>query len=227
VYVFGVQGEEEIFLAGYPIVDNASLQQRKEHDLDLVFADSRALVLKLNPPEAQLDLCVNTLLNQMFSDTFLESDSCKGWHAEGISRYLAYRLTGTRLSINVAGRYAGQGGERHVPGSEDPWLKQVQSFMKKNPELGLRLMLGKGLDVFTARDAVLAYGFAVYLLEGFDALTADFVRVISNTSDVDRACREILGMPRAVVEHRFVRWLDEVIRAMPVKTAPAKTAQPR
>ncbi len=68
----------------------------------------------------------------------------------------------------------------------------------------------------------------IELEDKFENMGAQMVKeVASKTSDVDRACREILGMPRAVVEHRFVRWLDEVIRATPAKTAPAKTTQPR
>ncbi len=209
IVLFRTKGEIDTFLAGYPVVDNPTLRQRKKIGLDLVYADGRTIVLKANPPRAQTDLVVNETLNMMFADTFLESEAPKGWHAEGLSRYLAWKLTGSRLSIAVSGKYAGQGKDRNVPGSEDPWLRKARGPLRKGA--GLDLLLGKGLDVFTARDSLIAYAFAVYLIEGHDHVVADFVDVLRKTADVDRACREVLGMPRTVVEHRLARWLDEVV----------------
>jgi len=223
VVLLGAKGEIDTFLAGYPVVDNPTLRQREKIGLDLVYADGRTLVLKANPPRAQTDLVVNEILNMLFADTFLESEAPKGWHAEGISRYLAWKLTGSRLSIAVSGKYAGQGKDRNVPGSEDPWLRQARAQMRKGADL--TLLLGKGLDVFTARDSLIAYAFAVYLIEGHDHVVADFVRVLSKTADVDRASREILGMPRTVLQQRLVRWLDEVApkpKPKPKKPAPKK-----
>ncbi len=207
-YVFQAKGEVDTFLAGYPVVDNPTLQQRKKIKLDLVYADGRTLVLEANPPVAQNDLVVNEVLNQMFADTFLKSEAPKGWHAEGISRYLAWLLTGTRLSIAVSGKYAGQGGDRHVPESGDPWLQKARIHAAKGVDL--RMLLGKGTDVFTARDSIVAYAFAVYLLEGLDGVATDFITTFAKTADADRACAEVLGLPRPVVEHRLKVWLDEV-----------------
>lgn len=210
LYVFGEKGELDSFLAGYPVVDNPSLQQREKLKLDLVYVDAYGMALKANPPDAQLDLAVNTVLNQVFSDTFLGSEDCRGWHAEGISRYLAFKLLGTRLSINVVGRYAGQGGDRHVPESKEDWLAYAHGLLSRSEHVGLALMLGKGVDVFDVRDAVVSYAFAIYLLEGHEGLAAPFVRAVVRTADVDEACREILGMPLPVLEHRFRTWLEQV-----------------
>ncbi len=222
-YVFKEKGQVDTFLAGYPVVDNHTLRERKKIKLDLVYADGESLVLEANPPRAQTDLVVNEVLNQMFSDTFLRSAAPKGWHAEGISRYLAWKLTGTRLSINVSGKYAGQGGDRHVPESGDPWLTMARAHVKKGVDL--RLLLGKGVDVFTVSDAMVAYAFAVYLLEGHEGVVTDFVTELAKTADADRACREILGAPRSVVEHRLRVWLDEVTAKQRAAQAKKKAAK--
>jgi len=213
-------GEDDTFIDAYPVVDNPSLQQRKKLGLDLVFLHGQGMLLRKNPPDAQLDLAVNTVLNQVFSDTFLKSEAPRGWHAEGLSRYLAYTLLGTRLSINVVGKYAGQGGDRHVPESKDSWLASARAQLKKNKQVGLQMLLGKGVDTFNVRDAVLAYAFAAYLIEAHAGLVAGFVRIHVESSDVDKACREILGMPRTVTEQRFTRWLDEILAAQ--AAAPVK-----
>lgn len=215
LYLFGGKGEIDTFLSQYPVVANPSLEQRLTLDLDLVYADGRSLALKKNPPFGQLDLAVNTVLNQVFSDSLLGGADLRGWHAEGISRYLAFKLTGTRHSINVAGTYAGQGGDRHVPESKESWLARAHGFTSRKASVGLALMLGKGIDTFAVRDAVISYAFAVYLLEGTDKLAAPFVRTLHESADVDKACREILGAPLSIVEYRFKMWLNEV-------TTPAK-----
>jgi len=226
-YVLKEKGEADTFLAGYPVVDNPTLHLRKQVKLDLVYADGQSLVLEANPANAQLDLVTNEVLNQMFADTFLASEAPKGWHAEGISRYLAWKLTGTRLSIAVSGKYAGQGGDREVPGSEDSWLLPARAHVAKG--VGLELLLGKGTDVFSPRDALVAYAFAVYLLEGHEGVVADFVTTYAKTADADRTCRDVLAMPRDVVEHRFARWLDEVTteqQARKAAEAAKKAAEP-
>lgn len=211
--VLAGEGEDDTFVEAYPVEDNPSLQQRKKIGLDLVYLHGYAMLLRKNPADAQIDLAVNTVLNQIFSDTFLEYGAPRGWHAEGISRYLAYLLLGTRLSINVVGKYAGQGEGRNVPGSKDSWLANAKAQLAKNKRVGLQVLLGKGVDTFSARDAVVAYAFAVYLIESQGKLVAPFLQSHVRTSDVDKAAREILGMPRTVLEHRFVRWLDEIIAA--------------
>lgn len=223
--VLAGKDEDDTFIANYPVVDNPSLQQRKKIGLDLVYLHGSGMLLRKNPPEAQLDLAVNTVLNQILSDTFLEHESPRGWHAEGISRYLAYALLGTRLSINVVGKYAGQGGDRHVPESKASWLSSAKAQLKTNPDVGLQLLMGKGVDTFGVRDAVLAYAFAVYLLEAHSEIAASFVRRQAETSDVDKASREILGLPRTVLEQRFVRWLDEVIAAQAASPSVAPPAK--
>jgi hypothetical protein len=210
IYVFSEKGQLEVFLAKYPVVDNFSLQQREALGLDLVFPDGYSMAVKANPPDAQLDLVVNTVFNQLFSDTLLDGNSTQGWHAEGISRYLAFRLAGTRLSINLASRYGTGAKDREVPGSEDAWLANAHGLLRRTADVGLALMLGKGIDAFESRDAIVSYAFAVYLLEGHPGLAGLFVRTQARTADVDRACREILGAPLPVVEHRFRTWLDEV-----------------
>ncbi len=210
LYLFGAEGEIDTFLKGYPVVDNPSLQQRKELGLDLVYADGRSLALKKNQPFAQVDLCTNTVLNQMFSDTFLEGGDPKGWHAEGISRYLAYRITGTRYSISMAGSYAGQGGDRPIPDSKEDWLARAHGFTSRNVPVGLALMLGKGLDAFEVRDAVISYAFAVFLIEGHDKLAAPFIRTLAKSADADKTCREILGTTLPMVEYKFKAWLNEM-----------------
>lgn len=222
-YAFKEKGEVDTLLAGYPVVDNHTLRERKKIKLDLVYADGRTLVLEANPPRAQTDLVVNEVLNQVFADTFLASEAPKGWHAEGLSRYLAWKLTGTRLSIAVSGKYAGQGGDRHVPESGDPWLLMARAHVSKGADL--RLLLGKGVDVFSVSDSMVAYAFAVYLLEGHTGVVADFVAALAKTADADKACQDVLGMPRTVVEQRLKRWLDEMTakqRAAAAKAAAAK-----
>ena len=215
LYVFATKGECKTFLSKYPVVDNPTLQIQDK--LDLVYASGRTLAIKANPADAQKDLAVNELLNQMISDTFLESAAPRGWHAEGLSRYLAWRIAGTRLSINVSGKYAGQAGDREVPGTDDSWLSSARAQLKANPAADLELMMGKGTDVFSPRDALVAYAFAVYLLEGFDRLAGEFLKAHQATKDADKACRSILGMPRAVAEHRLLRWLDDMLAHQAVK----------
>ncbi len=207
-YLFSKKGERATFLAGFPIVENPTLAMKDK--LDLVYADGQTLLVRAILAKAQADLAVNEVLNVMLSDTFLKSETPRAWHSEGISRYLAWKITGTRYSINVSGSYAGSTKDRHVPDTAAKWLAQARTHLRKAPA-GLQLLLGKGTDTFNARDALVAYAFSIYLIEGHDGLAGEFLKLHHKTKDVDRACREILGMPRVVVEHRLLRWLDEVI----------------
>lgn len=208
VYLFAKKDERATFLKGFPTVDNVTLKHQDK--LDLVYADGQTLVVRALQARGQLDLAVNEILNQMVADTFLGSETPLAWHAEGISRYLAWKLTGTRMAINVSGKYAGDAQDRAVPDADAKWLVKVRAQLAKKPA-GLQLLLGKGTDAFGARDALVAYGFAVYLIEGHDGLAGEFLKLHYKTKDVDRGCRDLLGMPRAVVEERLLRWLDEVI----------------
>jgi hypothetical protein len=207
-YLFKEKEERPLFLDAIPLVDNPTLALREK--LDLVYADGQTLVVRGVLPAAQTDLAVNELLNQMLSDTFLKSDVPRAWHAEGISRYLAWKITGTRYAINVSGTYAGQSGDRAIPDTAAKWLAQARAQLDKGPA-ELQLLLGKGTDVFSARDALIAYAFAVYLLEGHPGLAGAFVRAHFQTKDVDRTCREILGLRLSLVEIRLRQWLDEIL----------------
>ena len=95
-----------------------------------------------------------------------------------------------------------------MPESGDPWLLKARAHVAKGADL--RLLLGKGVDVFSVRDSMVAYAFAVYLLEGHRGVAADFVTALAKTADADKACLDVLGLPRSVIEHRLKRWLDEV-----------------
>jgi hypothetical protein len=227
VYVFGAKGEFEFFLETFPVVDNPTLEGWRTSGLDLVFTGGRGMAVKANPPEAQTDLVVSTLFQQLLADTLATNGALRGWHTEGLARHLAWRLTGTRLSVGVSGRYAGQGGGHEIPGSADPWLAQARAALAKDPAVELHRLLGLGLDAFGTRESLLAYAFSVYLVEGFEGAAAPFARAFEAGSDAERACREALRMPRAVVEHRFARWLGEVAaakdaRAKPPAGTPAK-----
>ena len=208
LYVFSKKGEREVFLSGYPVQDNPTLRLRKK--LDLVYADGQTLAIRNILPAAQLDLAVNEVLNQMISETFLQNAVPRAWHAEGLARYLAWRGTGTRYAINVSGSYAGQSKDRAIPDTKADWLAKARAYLAKGPA-DLQTLLGKGTDVFTVRDALVAYAFSVYLLEGHPGLGALFLTSHHQTKDVDRTCREVLGYRRVLVEERLVRWLDEVI----------------
>ncbi|MDA1196014.1 MAG: hypothetical protein O2894_12640 [Planctomycetota bacterium] len=208
VVLLGSEGERETFLKGYPTVDNPTLTHRK--DLDLVYADGSTLVIRALQDRGQLDLAVNEILNQMVSDTFLGHETPLAWHAEGISRYLAWKITGTRMAINVSKKYAGDTKDRAVPDADAHWLKSARVELGQGPA-ELQLLLGKGTDAFTARDALISYAFSIYLIEGYGGLTGEFLKSHHKSKDVDRACRELLARPRAVIEHRLLRWADEVI----------------
>ncbi len=212
IYAFGRAEDTEAFLAAWPVVPNPTLAQRKTLGLSLVWADGATVVVDAVPAPVQVELCASALLNQILGDTLLGGADLSGWEAEGVVRYLAYRLTGTRHAVQVAtDRYgAGRGDALGVPGSADDWLRQARDLAGRTPDLGLALLLGKGLDAFTAADSVLAYALAVYVIEGYPGLVAPFIEARRRTADPDRAAREILGMPLCVVEHRLRRWLGEV-----------------
>lgn len=208
VYLFAGEKERATFLKAYPVRENPTLKHADK--LDLVYADGNTLAVRGIQPRGQLDLAVNEVLNVMLSDTFLGHETPLAWHAEGISRYLAWLLTDTRMAINVSNKYAGDKQDRAVPDADAAWLPHVRTRLEKKPA-ALQLLLGKGTDAFTARDALVAYGFAIYLIHGFDGLAGPFLRAHWKTKDVDRTCRDLLATPRPVVEHRMRRWLDEVI----------------
>ncbi len=212
VYLFANPKERGAFLASFPVVKNPTLDHQDK--LDLVYADGSTLAVRAIQERGQLDLAVNELLNMMMSDTFLGHATPLAWHAEGISRYLAWKLTGTRMAIAVSNKYAGDKQDRAVPDADAAWLPHVRSHLARKPA-ELQLTLGKGTDAFSARDALMSYGFAIYLIEGFDGLAGSFVRSHWKTKDVDRTARELLATPGAVVEHRMQRWLDEVIAGTP------------
>ena len=137
----------------------------------------------------------------------------------------ARSLPSVAVSASGLPRVATGPGAPTPPSAEsgDPWLLKARAHLQKGA--GLQLLLGKGTDVFSVRDSMIAYAFAIYLIEGHDQVAARFVAVHTKTADVDRACREVLGMPRTVVEARLVRWLDEVTfseRAAAARKAAAK-----
>lgn len=211
-YAFSEPEELDRFLAAYPVVANPTLEQRKALQLSLVWADGRTMAIDGVVPVGQYDLCVNTLLNQLLSDSLLDGADLAGWQAEGIVRYLAYLMTGTRFSVQMStDRYAGgETAARAVPASEDAWLVAALKLAESLPQLDLLLLLGKGLDALTASDATLAYAFSVYLIEGHPGLLRPFLLSVHKSANADKAAREILGMPMSIVEHRFRRWLSEV-----------------
>lgn len=208
IYLFAGEKERATFLQGYPVVENPTIKHQDK--LDLVYADGQALAIRKLLPRGQLDLAVNEVLNMLLSDTFLGHETPLAWHAEGIARYLSWMLTNTRMAIAVSNKYAGDAQDRAVPDADSAWLPHVRKHLDRGPA-GLQLLLGKGTDAFTARDALMAYGFSIYLIEGFDGLAGSFVAEHWRSKDVDATCRDLLAMPRAVVEHRLKRWLDEVM----------------
>ncbi len=211
-YAFAEPEHLDRFLAAYPVVANATLEHRTSLQLSLVWADGRTMAIDGVLPVGQYDLCVNTLLNQLLSDSLLDGADLAGWQAEGIVRYLAYLMTGTRFSVQMStDRYAGgETAARAVPASEDAWLMAALKLTESLPQLDLLLLLGKGLDALTAPDATLAYAFSIYLIEGHPGLLRPFLLSVHKSANADKAAREILGMPMSIVEHRFRRWLSEV-----------------
>ena len=69
------------------------------------------------------------------------------------------------------------------------------------------------MDAYTVRDSILAYAFAVYLIEGLGPTTGDFLAAVGKGGDVDAAARAVFDMPLAVMASRFRHWLDEMTEA--------------
>ncbi len=222
-YVFSKDGETEKFLDRYPLKDSPLLKMFDELKLHITWITGRSMVLTKNPANAQLDLALNLLFTVMLADTYFNSTDVAGWLDEGVARHLTYRLVGTRLSIGLAGRYGDKnaGGAREVPESEAPWLAAALRAAPSHKALDLRLMLGKGADAMTPKDRLMAYAFAVFLLEAHAEGAGKFLALVGEGKDVDVAAREALGAPLALLGYRMHRWLGEVT-ALPAQAAADK-----
>ncbi|MCP5065806.1 MAG: hypothetical protein GY946_04505 [bacterium] len=219
-YVFSKEGETDKFLDRYPLKDSPLLKMFDEFKLHVTWITSRSMILTHNPADAQLDLALNMLFTVMLSDTYFGSKDVAGWLDEGVARHLTYRLAGTRLSIGLAGRYGdkNKSGSREVPESKAPWLAAALRAAPNSKALDLRLMLGKGADAMTPKDRLMAYAFAVFLLEAHASGASQFLTRVGEGKDLDVASKEALGAPLPLVAYRMHRWLGE-ITSLPAASA--------
>ena len=222
-YMFSKDGETEKFLDRYPLKDSPLLKMFDELKLHITWITGRSMVLTKNPANAQLDLALNLLFTVMLADTYFNSSDVAGWLDEGVARHLTYRLVGTRLSIGLAGRYGDKnaGGAREVPESEAPWLAAALRAAPGPKALELRLVLGKGADAMTPKDRLMAYAFAVFLLEAHADGASKFLSLVGEGKDLDVVAKETLGAPLALVEYRMHHWLAE-ITSLPAQPASDK-----
>jgi hypothetical protein len=220
-YIFSKAEETDKFLDRYPLKDSPLLKMFDELKLHITWITGRSMVLTHNPADAQLDLALNMLFTVMLADTYFDSKDVAGWLDEGIARHLTFRLAGTRLSIGLAGRYGDKNtsGNREVPESKAPWLAAALRAAPGPKDLDLRLMLGKGADAMTPKDRLMAYAFAVFLLEAHAKGASAFLMLVGEGKDLDVAAKEALGAPLPIVEYRMHRWLGE-ITSLPVETTP-------
>lgn len=212
-YLLAKPDELDALLDRYPGLDPKFAEQQKQHGLHVFWADGRTLCAGPIPPEAQRELCLGVLFMVFLADTWFGVDApMPGWLDEGIARHLAFLMTGTRFGIAVGGRYGGKDPTvaRNVPDAHGNWLKAAQARLGKLPSWDLRLLLGKGIDAYTARDSMIAYVLAVYLLEGRPDDVTAFLERLGKGEDPGLASRGALGMPLPILEHRLRRFLAEI-----------------
>jgi hypothetical protein len=172
---------------------------------------SRYVVLGVPTADTQLDMgmlaAFDTLLQRTFAET--PGEEMRGWVYEGLSRYLAFQLTGLRLSATLGGRYGKPVAGGAAAPSGDDVLRQAHEAIEAAEGAELVLLLGKHLDAFGATDSLLSYAFAAYLLEARPGEAAALVEAAVRGRSPDEALPAALGQPPSEVEAAFRLWLAE------------------
>lgn len=209
-FAFALPEEIDTFLERYPKSRPELLAARKKLGLDITWMDGRRMVVRDVPEDAQVDLCMGLLLRMFVSDTYTWKGVLPGWIDEGLSRYITFRTSGTRLSIAVAGRYKPAGGTgRNVPGSKDKWLLSARAYAKGLNEKRLHLVLGQSVEAYTAPQAVMAYALCTYLAECHPGSLDKILELRAKNTGLDQTIRATTGLPLGVMLVEWQQWLNE------------------
>jgi hypothetical protein len=132
---------------------------------------------------------------------------------EGLASYLTFLATGTRYSWTVEATYSGSGGADpgRLRSAAFDWATAAAEFLEK-PEnaRALRLSLPKSYSAQTGADALVAYAFAAFLVEGHDGAAKSLLERIGKGTALDEAFQATLGADPERVQARLARWCREV-----------------
>lgn len=207
--VFASHEDYGSFLERWPTRNKEALAAQREASLHVLWVDDRIAVSPVGVA-GERDLALGMVLTVLAADTWTKDGVLPGWVDEGITRYVVWRFLGTRFTMSVATRYAGDSSGRTAIAPEANWFALAQKELEKNAALDLRLLLGKGVDAYSTRDALLVFAFAAFLVEGHAEQVAAFTKRTIAGEDLATVCKETLGDALPIVTLRFKTWLSEI-----------------
>lgn len=152
-----------------------------------------------------------------------------GWAQQGLTSYLAFQVTGTRLSfwdIQNKDQYGekkldAKNWHERVPPSTQGWLLEASGLVAGGQSMAhFARALTSHTVAMSWEDVVTSHAVAAYL---FEAKRDVLVRVLLRTKEgapVVATLEEELGMPLEELRTRLVRWIAEMEPPAPVEEAP-------
>ena len=161
----------------------------------------------------RLDGAVRHTLGVLFKlDVDLGVDVAWAW--EGAGLYLTRSLVGTRLTWYGSGQTTETPEAKELLGrllrSDVNWMNEAYQMLKLGRSPPLRALLGCGIDSMGVRDALLAYAWAAYLIEGRpDDLRPILLAVGEGQVPSADAVESTTGRDVDENQARLLRWLSE------------------
>jgi hypothetical protein len=152
-----------------------------------------------------------------------------GWAQQGLTSYLAFQVTGTRLSfwdIQNKDQYGekkldAKNWHERVPPSTQGWLLEASGLVAGGQSMAhFARALASPTVTMSWEDVVTSHAVAAYL---FEAKRDVLVRILVRTKEgapVVATFEEELGMPLEELRARLVRWIGEMEPVALVEEAP-------
>jgi hypothetical protein len=177
-----------------------------------------AVLCKSPSPDVRLEAGPRQI-NQAMVTRALGLRTNRAWAKEGLSLYLTWQITGTRVIRSVKDVETDYGeSDKPIPDYEknlaDPnadWLALGLELIKSKDKPDIHLLAGKKINDLTKFDVLYAYCISAYICEGHPKRSVDFYRRLAaeDGADIDAVCLESLGFDHAALEARVQRWLEE------------------
>ena len=206
IFVLANDGERDVFLSNHPKVP----PEARETYAALVgtgFPESADVVMWNDEMLHRLDSSTRMTMGSFLFQTF-GTTAEHGWVWEGFGMYLTWRLIGTRLTWYSPGVGSDADLRIRLADPQAKWMNEAYQLMKGQPA-ALETFLHKGLAEMDARDMLLSYVLAAYLVEGRPKEVPTLLLRVGQGEPAAEVLSEVSGLPLDVLEARFRRWLTE------------------
>ena len=212
VWLLASGSDRDAFVAGWPDWGPDAVEQMSAWAGAGVPGDVHAARWDADPA-TRLDGAVRHTLGVLFKlDVDVGLDVAWAW--EGVGLYLTRSLVGTRLTWYGSGRSTGTLETKELLGrllkADVNWMNEAYRMLVDGEAPRLRALLARDIDALGVRDALLAYAFCAYLIEGrADELRTILLPVGEANVPSAVAVENALGRDPDELQDRLRRWLGE------------------